>query len=156
MGSKFQGSARQVRALDVFIKLARCTNVLDQRQQRELAELGMTVPQLAVLEALLHLGGLTQKQLGAKMLRSGGSVTSLIDGLERRGWVRRERGVEDRRVVHVHLTAKGRRRIEEVFPRHAAHIEQAMRALTASEQRELARLCKKLGLGQDPSGATGR
>jgi MarR family 2-MHQ and catechol resistance regulon transcriptional repressor len=106
----------------------------------------MTIPQLAVLEALLHLGPLCQRDLGGKMLRSGGSVTTLVDHLERKGWVRRARRAEDRRMIDVELTPAGRRVIERVFPAHVRHLREAFGELTAGEQEELGRLCRKLGL----------
>ena len=49
--------------------------------------------------------------------------------------------------MQVHLTAEGRRLIKKLFPRHAQTIVGEMGALTAAEQEELARLCRKLGLG---------
>ena len=53
---------------------------------------------------------------------------------------------DDRRNVTVHLTTDGRRLIKTVFPRHAAAIAEAFSVLTATEQDELARLTKRLGL----------
>jgi MarR family 2-MHQ and catechol resistance regulon transcriptional repressor len=60
--------------------------------------------------------------------------------------VRRERGHDDRRCVRVRLTAAGRRRIEGLLPDHVARIVAALSPLSASEQLELGRLCRKLGL----------
>lgn len=145
MGTKHRGPAREVRALDAYIKLARCTDTIETRLARELAQHGLSVPQLAVLEALLHLGPLCQRELGQKVLRTGGSVTAMVSGLERRGWVRRTRSRDDRRVVLVRLTPSGRRLIRRVFPRHAHNVADAFAGLSAAEQDELARLCKKLG-----------
>ena len=148
VGTHYRGAAREVRALDGYIKLARCANTLDAALSAGLAESGMTTAQLGVLEALLHLGPMCQRDLGKKMLRTGGSVTSMVDKLENKGLVRRERGREDRRVVHVHLTAVGRRLISKVFPQHLERMVEAFSALSVREQEDLARLCRKLGLGQ--------
>jgi MarR family 2-MHQ and catechol resistance regulon transcriptional repressor len=81
------------------------------------------------------------------MLRTGGSVTSMVDKLETKGLVRRERGGEDRRMVQVHLTPTGKRLITKVFPQHVERIATAFSALSEREQETLARLCRKLGLG---------
>ena len=145
VGTHYDGTAPEKRALDAFIKLARATSLLDARLHRSLGERGLTTAQLAVLEALLHLGPLTQTELGRKMLRSGGSVTSVVDNLQKKGWVRRERCEEDRRVLYVHLTAEGRRLIRKVFPGHVADVREAFGALSAAELTRLAELCKKLG-----------
>jgi MarR family 2-MHQ and catechol resistance regulon transcriptional repressor len=146
MPTHFKGSARETRALDTFVKLTRAMETLGSHLQRHLASLEMTPPQLAVLEALLHLGPMSQGELGRKLLRSNPNMTALLDNLERNGWVARERGPEDRRVVRVSLTPEGQRVIEKVFPAHAAHIAALMGALTAEEQEQLGALCKKLGL----------
>jgi MarR family 2-MHQ and catechol resistance regulon transcriptional repressor len=147
MATHFEGDAREVRALDAYIKLSRASGTIDGLLATNLARLGLTTGQLGVMEALLHLGPLTQGDLGRKLLRSGGNVTTVIDNLERRGLVARTRNREDRRVVTVDLTKPGRRLIEKVFPIHARAVAQAMETLTASEQEELGRLCRKLGRG---------
>jgi MarR family 2-MHQ and catechol resistance regulon transcriptional repressor len=146
MPTRYKGSAREVRALDTFVKLTRATETLGAQLQRHLASLEITPPQLAVLEALLHVGPMSQSELGRKLLRSNPNMTALLDNLERSKWIQRERSPEDRRVVVVSLTPEGRRVIERVFPAHAAHVTALMGALTAEEQETLGELCKKLGL----------
>ena len=48
-------------------------------------EFGLTESQIGVLEALAHLGPLTQGELCRKILRSGSNVTTVVDNLERDG-----------------------------------------------------------------------
>lgn len=146
MPTHFKGSARETRALDTFVKLTRAMETLGSHLQRHLASLEITPPQLAVLEALLHLGPMSQGELGRKLLRSNPNMTAVLDNLERNGWIKRERSPEDRRVVVVSLTPEGKGVIEKVFPAHAAHIAALLGALTAEEQEQLGALCKKLGL----------
>jgi MarR family 2-MHQ and catechol resistance regulon transcriptional repressor len=102
-----------------------------------------------VLEALYHLGPLSQGELAKKILKSSGNITMVIDNLEKRGLVKRERSPEDRRVYVVRLTVEGRRLIGSIFPRHAAKIVEEMKALTRTEQEELSRLCRKVGLKEE-------
>src|SRR6202040_3432240 len=84
--------------LDAYIKLSRASGTLDARLATNLARLGLTPGQLGVMEALMHLGPLTQSELGRKLLRSGGNVTTVIDNLERRRLVMRQRNLDDPRV----------------------------------------------------------
>jgi MarR family 2-MHQ and catechol resistance regulon transcriptional repressor len=114
---------------------------------RDLAGKRLTSSQFGVLEALFHLGPLCQGELAGKLLRSGASTTSVVEGLETRGFVVRQRTEEDKRFVRVALTGKGRRLIEEIFPRHAAAVARRFGVLTGEEQEQLRRLCRKLGLG---------
>jgi MarR family 2-MHQ and catechol resistance regulon transcriptional repressor len=152
MPTHYKGSAREARALDTFIKLTRAMETLGSQLQKNLVEHELTLPQLGVLEALLHLGSMSQSELGRKLLRSNPNMTALLDTLERNGWIQRERSPEDRRVVVVSLTREGRRVIEKAFPAHAARIAELMGALSAEEQQVLGQLCKKLGLSLSGGG----
>jgi MarR family 2-MHQ and catechol resistance regulon transcriptional repressor len=91
---------------------------------------------------------MTQSEISGKVLKSGSNMTTVIDNLERDGFVRRERNTNDRRVIHVHLTEAGRGKIEAVLPGHIAALVEEFKVLTASEQETLGELCKKLGKGK--------
>lgn len=146
MGTHFKGQADEVRALDSYIKLVRAAESTSTRLHRRIARNGVTETQFGVLEALFHLGPLCQRELGKKLLKTSGNITLVIDNLEKRGLVRRERDRRDRRYVTVHLTEGGETLIRRIFPRHVAAVVGEMSALTAAEQEELGRLCRKLGL----------
>ena len=133
--------------LNAFIKLSRATDAfmtrLTQRQTME----DLTVTQFGVLETVYHLGPMSQREIGDKLLKSGGNMTLVIDNLCKRGLVQRTRSAEDRRVMNISLTDAGQALISRIFPTHVAAITHEMSALTPSEQLELGRLCKKLGWG---------
>ncbi len=147
MGTRHGGPAREVRALDTYIKLIRAANAVSHRTHAHLRDHDLTLSQFGVLEALYHLGPLAQRDLCTKLLQSGGNMTLVVVNLEKRGLVRRERPPENRRLVVVSLTPAGRRLIKRVFPRHAAIVAEDLAVLKATEQRELSRLLKKLGHG---------
>jgi MarR family 2-MHQ and catechol resistance regulon transcriptional repressor len=149
MPTHFQGDAETVRALSAYINLVRASDSILAKTTVHLEGLGVTTGQFAVLEALLHLGPMCQHTLGKKLLRSGGNVTLVVDNLERHGWVRRERQVNDRRMVEIHLTPKGRRLITRVFPEHAKMVAKVMRELSATEQEQLRKIARKLGRGAE-------
>src|SRR5579884_1200138 len=104
-------------AVRAYVKLHRATRAVTDRVTRRLAAEGLTPTQLGVLEAILHKGPMTQRELGRKVLTSPGNMTDVIDKLQARGLLRRVRG-EDRRCVRVQLTEAGRAFIAELFPRH--------------------------------------
>lgn len=147
MPSHHRGNDAEVRALDTYVKLVRAAESVTARVSPGVEAAGLTMSQFGALEALLHLGPLYQRQLGEKLLKSGGNITMVVDNLEKRGLVRRERGREDRRFISVHLTGEGERLIRGFFPTHAAAITREMSVLTPAEQAELGRLCRKLGRG---------
>ncbi|MGM0587571.1 MAG: MarR family winged helix-turn-helix transcriptional regulator [Bacteroidota bacterium] len=145
MGTHYQGSEQDKLTLNAFIKMMRATETINQRLNRHLTDHNLTVSQFGVLEALLHLGPLNQSSLGAKLLKSGGNITMVIDNLEKANWVRRKRNPKDRRSVLIHLTKKGKAFIESFFPEHLDKIREEFSVLTDDEKKQLARICKKLG-----------
>lgn len=147
MPTHYHGTAAEKRALNAYLALIRAADSVAGRLSGPLGQTGLTRGQLGALEALLHLGPLSQKALGQKLLRSGGNITLLVDNLERRGLVQRRRGEKDRRFVAVHLTASGRALIRRIFPEHAARILGEMQLLGAADQERLRSLCRRLGRG---------
>ncbi len=145
MPTHYQGPAETVRALDTFIKLTRATEALLARLSRKGTLGSLSQSQFAVLEALYHLGPLAQGQVSAKLLKSTGNITLVIDNLEKRGLAQRVRESADRRQVTIHLTETGRELIGRIFPAHASAICEEINVLTAEEQATLAALCIKLG-----------
>lgn len=153
MGTRYQGTEEETRALNAYIKLVRAAESLAGRLLPGIAAEGLTWSQFGTLDALRHLGPLCQKDLGEKLLKSSGNMTLVIDNLEKRGWVRRSRESEDRRYTTVHLTDAGRALVERILPEHVAAITAELSALTPEEQEELGRLCRKLGRGKDAADA---
>lgn len=147
MGTKFQGNDRQIQALNAYIKLHRAASTVETAANQHLQNHDLSLSQFSVLEALFHLGPLTQKQLGEKILKSKGNLTMVIDNLEKRGLAVRERSSKDRRNIHVSITEQGNQLIAGILPGHVQGIEQVFSVLTPEELHTLANLCKKLGLG---------
>ena len=155
MPTRHRGSPKEVQALNAYINLFRAADSLAARANARLEAEGLTNGQFGVLEALLHLGPLCQRELGEKLLRTGGNITLVVDNLERDGLVRRERSQRDRRLVSVRLTPEGEKLIRKVFPRHAKAITDEMSQLKNAEQLQLRRLCRKLGRGVAEQSSTG-
>ncbi len=105
----------------------------------------MCASDFGVLEALLHKGPLPVSALGAKVLLTSGSITTAVDRLERRGWVKRRNDANDRRARVVYLTDSGRRLIRKAFADHEQAMEQTVSALALGERRVLVNLLRKLG-----------
>jgi MarR family 2-MHQ and catechol resistance regulon transcriptional repressor len=140
---------RVAAALDAYVKLLRASRAVLARVEPRLAAAGLTTTQFGVLEAILHLGPLSQRELCLKVLTSPGNMTDIVDKLEARGLVRRVRRQADRRAVQVELTTTGHRLIEPLFARHAADIRDVMGGLKDGELRQLADLLRRLGLAAE-------
>jgi MarR family 2-MHQ and catechol resistance regulon transcriptional repressor len=146
MATHYNGTEGEMRALDAYIKLMRSTIAVNARLMPPLqAEYGVTPTQLGVLEALAYLGPMAHCALASKLLVSASNLTTVLDNLERDGLVRRDRDLRDRRVSMTSLTPTGEARLASFFPQHVQRLVGAMSGLDASEQLQLARLCRKLG-----------
>jgi MarR family 2-MHQ and catechol resistance regulon transcriptional repressor len=149
MPTHYEGSRAERRTLDTFIKLTRCNNSMLARLASQNITGDLTPSQFGVLETLYHLGSMTQGQISNKVLKSTSNLTTVIDNLERDGYVRRERDAEDRRVIHIHLTEAGTSKIEAVLPIHIEALVDVFSVLSPAEQETLGELCKKLGKGKE-------
>lgn len=145
MGTRYEGTPREVRALNAFIKLTRGTHSLLMRLEPHITRHGITTTQFGILETLLHLGPLNQRELGQKLLLSKGNISVVVSNLEKSTLVDRRRDEEDRRQTIVQLTAKGRKLIEKMFPKVVDAIVDDFANLTAGELETLGRLAKKVG-----------
>ncbi|MEM8484244.1 MAG: MarR family transcriptional regulator [Bacteroidota bacterium] len=148
MGTHYSGAIDERLALNVYIKLSRATETISGMVNGHLQNHRLTISQFGVLEALHHLGPLQTSELGKKILKSSGNMTLVIDNLEKRDLVRRERGQKDRRCIEIHLTEAGAQLVKDIMPAHVAGITDAMAALNSTEQEQLEALCKKLGRQQ--------
>lgn len=148
VGTHYDGTPDENLALDVYIKLSRAANAVDDNVNQHLSDFDLTTSQFGVLEALFHLGPLQTGELGTKILKSSGNMTLVIDNLVKRDLVRRQRREDDRRCIDVYLTDDGRALVEQILPDHVAGIVEAFSVLAPEEQRQLASLCRTVGLAQ--------
>ena len=145
MGTRFQGTKEEVRALNAFIALSRAADSVTAKTQAAISAAGLTESQFGVLEALYHLGPLCAADLAGKVLRSRGNLTLVISNLEKGGLAERTTRAEDRRYRTVELTAKGRKLVRSIMPGHVRLIAATLAALEPAEQERLRELCRKLG-----------
>ena len=148
MATKYKGSVKERNALNAFISLNRAVETVRININKNFQHNGLTESQFGVLEALLHLGPLCQKDIAEKLLVSSGNITMVIDNLEKRNLVKRNRSENDRRYIHIELTKSGKNLIQSIFPGHVDSIVKEFSILTAEEQKTLRNLTKKLGKGK--------
>lgn len=132
-------------ALSTYVKLMRAANSARGYAARSLRDTNLTLTQFAVLEALYHLGPLSLSDIARKVLTTGGNLTMVVGNLEKLGLARRQSCPEDKRVLIVVLTAKGKTLLRDVFPKHATAIVEFLTILSPEEQEHLGDLCRKLG-----------
>lgn len=94
---------------EAFLALLRTTDVAKKRFSDLFAAHGVTFQQYNVLRILRGAGdaGLPTLEVGERMIERTPGVTRIVDRLEKKGWVSRDRGVEDRRRVWCRITDSG-------------------------------------------------
>lgn len=136
----------QALALKLFTVLARAHNTLMELDRRDIRRFGLNQTEFAVLELLYHKGPHPLQQIGEKILITSGSITYVINKLEKKELLRRNPYEEDRRVIYAVLTERGQALMEEIFPQHAETLTEAFRGLTTEEKQLAIELVKKVGL----------
>jgi DNA-binding MarR family transcriptional regulator len=101
------GSERTELHSSVLSLLRKITSTISRHSHRLTVRTGLTVPQLLCLRYIHRHGFLTPGSLAAYLFVSKATVTGILDRLEARGLVRRERNDPDRRKICVELTPEG-------------------------------------------------
>ena len=88
----------------------------DRVVSEHVRECGLTHAQFDIIATLGNTPGMSYKELGIKTLTTKGTLTGVIDRLEQKGLVERERSANDKRSYFVRLTGCGEALFDKVFP----------------------------------------
>lgn len=89
---------------EVLVALRRVIRATDLHSKHLAKTTGLTAPQILLMQTIRDKGQLTIGELANMVSLSQATVTSILDRLEKREMVYRERSKEDKRKVHAHLT----------------------------------------------------
>jgi DNA-binding MarR family transcriptional regulator len=104
---------------------------------------GLTHAQFDIIATLGNTAGMTYKQLGERTLITKGTLTGVIERLEQKGLVARQRSGADKRSFFVSLTDSGAALFDEVFPTVVAHGRQLFSSCSDAEFEAIDQaLCK--------------
>ncbi len=118
-----------------WLQVVRCYQKASRRLAERLTPLDLSNAQLDVLANLLAgpEEGLTQEQLGQRLLVTKGNVSGMLDRLGERKLVERRPHPEDRRSKLVHLTPRGRQLAEEAVKVQRQFISELMEAVSPTD-----------------------
>jgi DNA-binding MarR family transcriptional regulator len=152
--AEFPGASRS--ASEVLLNLARTSSVslaeLDRRHKSTIGNLSLSGWQaLAVIEGAGE--PLPPKVIGERLLLTSGSITSLLDTLERRGFVRREPHPVDRRQLLVNITDEARKHVDLMLAQvHATSID-VTAGISEADREHLIQTLAKLRANAEAMGA---
>ncbi|QKY71051.1 MarR family winged helix-turn-helix transcriptional regulator [Lentibacillus sp. CBA3610] len=132
-------------SLKAFVVLMKASKSVTEYVKKDIDRYNMKTTDFAVLEALYHKGNLTVKQISEAVLINTGSMTYVIDKLEAKDLLERQHCSEDRRVVYIHITEKGKQLMDDIFPQHQEAIEEIFQNITDKEKEKVIDILKRIG-----------
>lgn len=129
-------TGRRTASAELLRALRRIIRSVDVRSKHVAREVGLTTPQIVVLQGIRDLTDVTSSSLSAYVSLSPATVTTILDNLQARGFVSRERSQTDRRVVHPRLTDAGSEVLAAALPHMHDDFAEAFRDLPEAEQAD--------------------
>lgn len=91
----------------MFKAIRRIVRSIDLRSREVARAVGLTIPQIVVLQAARDLGQVTTRAISEHSDLSAATVVIILEKLEAKGLVERYRSADDRRIVHTRVTERG-------------------------------------------------
>jgi DNA-binding MarR family transcriptional regulator len=129
-------------AREVFVAVMRAADRMRRRATAIVEPHGITLQQYNVLRILdgAREDGVPTLEVAARMIEETPGVTRLLDRLEAKGYIRRQRCPRDRRQHLCWLSSDGARVLEKLTPLVTAAHERAMKRVAATDRQHLATL----------------
>ncbi|PXW29665.1 MarR family winged helix-turn-helix transcriptional regulator [Paraburkholderia caballeronis] len=147
-GSPVSGAIGVESSLGYFLSTAR--NVLAARMDRAVAPLGLTSSQIGVILLLWFGRARTPFEMSRALSYDTGSMTRMLDRLEKKGFVDRQRSSADRRVVELALTAQGQDAARQLPALIDAVLREQLHGFSADDVATLVRLLQRF-IANDPA-----
>jgi len=109
-----------------------------------LATLGLGVKEFGALSVLADEGPLSQQRLGQRMRVDRTTMVLVVDELERKGFVKRQRNPNDRRAYALQATAHGRRVLKRATEAAERAEAEFLARISAADRRQLKELLRRL------------
>jgi DNA-binding MarR family transcriptional regulator len=136
---------RDVAIMEVMQSLRKTIKSIKDYSYEVSRKFGITGPELWVLKSISTNGSISPGHLSKKMYLHPSTITGVVDRLEKKGYVLRDRGQEDRRVVKVHLTPNGKKLVRKAPNPIQGKMIFGLRKLKREELNSIYDAVKKLG-----------
>ncbi|WP_163528446.1 MarR family winged helix-turn-helix transcriptional regulator [Halobacillus ihumii] len=136
---------KQDPSLKLFVVLAKAQRAIADLVKDDIQSYGLNTTEFGVLELLYHEGDQPLQKIGEKILLASGSITYVVDKLEKKEYLKRVPCPNDRRITYAAITSKGKELLHGIFPDHWKQIEMITGGLSEDEKLQAIDLLKKLG-----------
>lgn len=140
---------KQDPSLKLFVVLSKAYRSVSDQVALDIRKHGLNTTDFGVLELLYHRGEQPLQKIGDKILLASGSITYVVDKLEKKQYIKRRRCETDRRITYASITEQGTELLNDIFPDHWKQIEAITNGLTDEEKKQAIDLLKKLGVYAD-------
>ena len=134
---------RQCKTEPFKILMQTSKNIQDQIKI-EINKSDLNITEFSVLETLYHKGQQTIHQIGNNILISSGSMTYVIDKLEKKELLKRTDCPNDRRAIFIVLTPKGEELMDKIMPEYQEFINHMFDSLNTEDAGMLVKLLQKI------------
>lgn len=129
---------------EVLVRLFRNITTIEEKAIKSGRYRELTVNDMHVIEAIDVREPKNMSSVARALSVTTGTLTIAVNGLVKKGYVERKRSEEDRRVVLISLTQKGRRAYAQHQKFHQRMVEAVVEGLTEQEQEILERALRNL------------
>lgn len=105
---------------------------------------GLTLGQPKILDYLLHHDGAIQKEIAIFCHIEPASLTTILNGMEGKGYIRRKAIQNDRRSLHVYLTETGKKYADRLNLEFARIEAEALKGFNEAETQQLHELLSRV------------
>ncbi len=133
--------------LRLFRVWMKASKAVVQNIQKDIESHKINNENFITLELLYSKGPHPVQKISEILSIPSGSITYVVDKLEKKGLVERQPNPNDRRASNVVLTEEGRALFDEIFPKHVAIISQNLSFISIDEKELLIDLLKRIGIG---------
>ena len=123
--------------LKLVIATTRFYNLLLSKIEKEIQGFDLNISEFGVLEMLLHKGEQPVQKIAEGILVTSGTMSYVIDKLQKRDFVYRKNCEKDKRVFYICLTETGAKYISDIFPKHKQFIDDLFSCLDYDFKKEL-------------------
>ncbi|WP_409347250.1 MarR family winged helix-turn-helix transcriptional regulator [Paenibacillus sp. MBLB4367] len=115
--------------------------------RKDIASYGIAPENFMILELLYSKGPHPIQKISEILSIPSGSITYVVDKLEKKEFVKRHQSPTNRRTTNLALTEKGEALFNDMFPKHVETISNQLSFISDEEKQQLIHVLKKIGLG---------
>ncbi len=123
--------------LKMVIAVSRSFHQLFEKIEKNVHGFDLNISEFGVLEMLYHKGDQPVQKIAGKILVTSGTITYVINKLQKKDLVIRKKCESDGRIYYVSLTEKGENLISNIFPKHEEFLDDLFKDLSPIEKESI-------------------